>query len=84
MRLVVLSFVNRNTVHYMNWDFFDTGNTEGITLKLLPHNFPLRLLVQTPVTVTVTLGHSFTVYAFINLWQQFLVWAFLEQTIYLF
>ena len=47
MRLIVLSSVNRNTMRYMNWDFFDTGNTE--TLKLLPDNFPLRLLVQTPV-----------------------------------
>ena len=49
MRLVVLSSVNRNTMYSINLDFFDTGNTEGITLKLLPDNFPLRLLVQTPV-----------------------------------
>ena len=47
MGQVVLSSVNRNTMRYMNWDFFDTGNTE--TLKLLSDNFPLCLLVQTPV-----------------------------------
>ena len=46
-RLVVLSSVNRNTMRCMNWDSFDTGNTEN--LKLLPDNFPLRLLVQTTV-----------------------------------
>ena len=39
MRLVVLPSVNRNTMRYMNGDFFDTGNTE--TLILLPdQEFP--------------------------------------------
>ena len=47
MRLAVLSSVNRNTMRHMNWDISDTGNTE--TVKLLPDNFPLRLLVQTSV-----------------------------------
>ena len=62
MRLVVLPSVNRNTMRCMNWDFFDTGNTE--TLKLL--RIISRCACWCRHQLIVTLGHSFTVYA---LWQ---------------